>query len=165
MVTKTILSSLPTFYICTLKLTNGAIEIVEKSKRIGVWGKLDNYNRPKSLMAWDLVCRPKSKGGMGVTNLSAPNEALLLKFLHNFFNKENIPWVHVIWRSYNNSTPQETNISSSFWWRDIIKLCSKFKRIVSCSIASGDTALFWSDNWTTDLLMTKFPRLHSFAID
>jgi hypothetical protein len=105
MVTKTILSSLPTFYICTLKLTNGAIEIVEKSKRIGVWGKLDNYNRPKSLMAWDLVCRPKSKGGMGVTNLSAPNEALLLKFLHNFFNKENIPWVHVIWRSYNNSTP------------------------------------------------------------
>jgi hypothetical protein len=38
MVTKAILSSLPTFYICTLKLTNGAIEIVEKSRRIGVWG-------------------------------------------------------------------------------------------------------------------------------
>jgi hypothetical protein len=40
-----------------------------------------------------------------------------------------------------------------------------FKRIASCSIATGDTALFWSDNWTPDVLMTRFPRLHSFAID
>lgn len=30
---------------------------------------------------------------------------------------------------------------------------------------SDDTALFWSDNWTSDLLMIKFPRIHSFGID
>jgi hypothetical protein len=165
MVTKAILSSLPTFYLCTLKLADGAIEIVDKGTRIVLWGKLENSGRPKSLVAWYLVCRPKYKGGLGITNLAAHNEALLIKFLHKFFNKEKIPWVHLIWSSYNNSTPQATNISSSFWWRDLIKLCSKFKRIASCSIASGDTALIWSDKWTSDLLMTKFPRLHSFAID
>jgi hypothetical protein len=165
MVTKAILSSLPTFYLCTFKLADGAVEIVDKSRRIGIWGKPENSNRPKSLAAWDLVCRPKSKGGLGITNLAAHNEALLLKFLHKFFNKENIPWVHLLWRCYNNSTPQATNISSSFWWRDIIKLCPKIKMIASCSISSGDIALLWSDKWSTDLLMTKFPRLHSFAID
>jgi hypothetical protein len=126
---------------------------------------MDNSSRPKSLAAWDLVCRPKSKGGLGITNPSVQNEALLLKFLHKFFNKENIPWVHLLWRNYNNSTPQATNIQSSFWWKDIMKLCSKYKRIAPYSIVAGDTALFWSDNWSTDLLMTKFPRLHSFAID
>jgi len=41
-------------------------------------------------------------------------------------------------------------------------LNTKFKRIASCLIASGDTTLFC---WTTDLPVTKFPRLHSFAID
>jgi hypothetical protein len=46
-----------------------------------------------------------------------------------------------------------------------VKLCSTFKRVASCSVASSDTTLFCSDNWTTDLLMSKFPRLHSFAID
>jgi hypothetical protein len=59
------------------------------------------------------------------------------KFLHKFFNKENIPWVQLIWRNYNNSTPQSANISCSFWWRDIVKLYSIFKSIASCLIASG----------------------------
>jgi hypothetical protein len=94
MVTKAILSSLPTFYLCTLKLADGAIEIVDKGTRIVLWGKLENSGRPKSLVAWYLVCRPKYKGGLGITNLAAHNEALLIKFLHNFFNKEKIPWVH-----------------------------------------------------------------------
>jgi hypothetical protein len=87
MVTKAILSSLPTFYLCTFKLADGAVEIVDKSRRIGIWGKPENSNRPKSLAAWDLVCRPKSKGGLGITNLAAHNEALLLKFLHNSTRK------------------------------------------------------------------------------
>jgi hypothetical protein len=43
-----------------------------------------NPNRP-------LVCRPKSKGGLGITNFAAQNEALLLEFLHNFFNKGKHP--------------------------------------------------------------------------
>jgi hypothetical protein len=107
---------------------------------------------------------PKSKGGLGIINLAVHNEALLIKFLHKFFNKENIPWVHLIWRSYNNS-PEATNIPSSFWWKDIVKLCAKFKRAASCSIASGDTALVWSDIRDSEPLMSKFPRLHSFAID
>jgi hypothetical protein len=145
MVTKAILSSLPTFFLCTLKLADGAIEIVDKGTRIVLWGKLENSGRPKSLVAWYLVCRPKYKGGLGITNLAAHNEALLIKFLHNFFNKEKIPWVHVTWSSYNNSTLQATNISSSFWWRDI-KLCSKFKRIASCSLLLVTPPLFGVKN-------------------
>lgn len=91
MVTKAILSSLPTFYLSTLKIADGAIEIVDKNRRIGVWGKMDNSNRPKSLAAWDLVCRPKSKGGLGISNLASHNEALLIKFLTNFSIRRTFP--------------------------------------------------------------------------
>lgn len=75
-----------------------------KVEELVFWDKLDNSNKPKSLAAWDLLCRPKSKDSLG--NLAAHNEALLFKFLPKIFNKENIPWVHLIWRSYYNSTPQ-----------------------------------------------------------
>jgi hypothetical protein len=91
MVSKTILISLPTFYPCTLKPAVGAIEIVDQSRRIGVWIKFDNSNMPKPLAAYNLVCMPKSKGGLGIPNLAAHNETLFMKLLNIFFNKENIP--------------------------------------------------------------------------
>jgi hypothetical protein len=49
--------------------------------------------------AWDLVCLPKSEGGLGVSQLESHNDALLLKNLQKFFNKTNIPWVHLVWKS------------------------------------------------------------------
>jgi hypothetical protein len=94
--------------------------------------------------------------------LRKTSPSLLIQFLHKIFNMENMPWVHLIWRSYNNFTAQAANISSSFWWRDILKRCSNLKNIASCSIASGDTALILSNKWTTSLLTTKFPRPCSF---
>jgi hypothetical protein len=44
------------------------------------------------------------------------NEALLLKNLHKFFNKENIPWVQLIWEKYykNGKLPNHT-MKDSFW--------------------------------------------------
>jgi hypothetical protein len=36
------------------------------------------------------VTKPKSKGGLGVIKLRLQNDALLMKNLHNFFNKEDL---------------------------------------------------------------------------
>jgi hypothetical protein len=41
-----------------------------------------------------MVCLPKNKGGLGITNIAVHNEALL-KFLHKFYNKEDIPWFNL----------------------------------------------------------------------
>jgi len=46
------------------------------------------------------VCRSKEEGGLGVLNLKTQNEALLLKHLYKFFNKEDILWGSLIWESY-----------------------------------------------------------------
>lgn len=35
--------------------------------------------------------KPKEKGGLGVLNLSLQNDALLMKHLHKFYNRANIP--------------------------------------------------------------------------
>ena len=54
----------------------------------------------QSLAAWDLVCRPKDKGGLGILNLNVQNQGLLLKQMHKFYNKQQVPWVQLIWDSY-----------------------------------------------------------------
>ena len=46
------------------------------------------------------VCKPKAQGGLGVLDVHLHNQALLMKFLHKFFNKENTPWVKIIWEAY-----------------------------------------------------------------
>jgi hypothetical protein len=43
------------------------------------------------LVAWKKVTRPKMKGGLGVIKLRVHNEVLLLKNLHKFFNKADLP--------------------------------------------------------------------------
>ena len=62
--------------------------------------KTEDGEHCNSLIAWDKVCRPKNKGGMGVLNLKLQNKGLLLKYLHKFYNKVDTPWVSLIWRTY-----------------------------------------------------------------
>jgi hypothetical protein len=47
-----------------------------------------------------MVTKSKEEGGLGVLDLKTQNEALLLKNFHKFYNRANIPWVHVIWEKY-----------------------------------------------------------------
>jgi hypothetical protein len=35
-----------------------------------------------------------------VVRLETHNKALLLKFLHKFFNNHDIPWVNLVWSNY-----------------------------------------------------------------
>jgi hypothetical protein len=48
------------------------------------------------MAAWKLVTRPKKKGGLGILKLRVQNDALLMKNLHKFFSKANLPWVKLI---------------------------------------------------------------------
>lgn len=53
-----------------------------------------------TLAAWDLVCKPKNKGGLGILNLEVQNIALLIKHLDRFFNCKDLPWVKLIRNKY-----------------------------------------------------------------
>ena len=47
-----------------------------------------------------MACVSKKQGGLGVVNIGTHNEALLLKFLHKFYNNLDIPWVKLVWENY-----------------------------------------------------------------
>ena len=111
------------------------------------------------------MCKPKSKGGLGVVNLRNQNNTLLLKHLDKFYNQKDLPWVKLIWGTYyqNGHVPHASSEKGSFWWKDVLRLSAFFRGIATCSFGCGKTIMFWADLWNNNLLEQKFPRLYSFA--
>ena len=96
-VTNAIFTALQMFFMCTFQLHKTVIKQIDKYRKHCLWrGSNINAKKPPKA-AWDMVCLPKSEGGLGVLNLRTQNEALLLKYLHKFFNRMDIPWVKLIW--------------------------------------------------------------------
>ncbi len=87
--------------MCSLKLPKKVILHIDRARKHCLWRKHnESETRTHSLAAWDLVCRPKKRGGLGIINLEIQNTSLLLKHLNKFFNKKYLPWVHLIWNKY-----------------------------------------------------------------
>ena len=163
-----VISSLPIFFLCSLSIPQGILKQLERIQRQCLWRKY-GQERGHSLAAWPLVCRPKSKGGLGILNLGLQNDALLLKHLNKFYNKMDVPWVQLVWDSYYfERIPHDTVLCGSFWWRDVCKLMDNFRAVTSVDVHSGDTVQFWSDYWkignSSVPLQDRFPRLYSFCL-
>jgi hypothetical protein len=64
--TNAVLSSLPTFYMCTFKLHHEVIKQIDKYRKHCLRRGADLNARSPPKAAWELVCLPKSDGGLGV---------------------------------------------------------------------------------------------------
>jgi hypothetical protein len=116
------------------------------------------------LVSWDVAQKPKEKGGLGVINLRPQNDVLLLKQLHKFYNKEDIPWVNLIWfRYYQHAVPHTAREKGSFWWKDIWRLNAIYRSVSQCIIGDGTLVCFWEDKWRPEILSARYPRLALFA--
>lgn len=86
-----VLSSIPTYYMCFLQLPLTVIKAIDTTtKNCLLRGNNPTFTR-KSLASWEMVCRPKDKGGLSAINLRLQNIAMLLKFLVKFYNGADLP--------------------------------------------------------------------------
>jgi hypothetical protein len=99
---KSILASLPISFMACLDIPVTIKDEIVKYMRHCLWRKRNTKVQSKghALIAWKTVCKPKDRGGLGVLNLDIQNNALLLKNLHKFYNRLDIPWVNLVWSSY-----------------------------------------------------------------
>jgi hypothetical protein len=151
--------------MCSIQINPKILEHVEKIRRHYLWNKkTEDGEKSNSLAAWDMVCKPKDKGGLGVLNLKIQNEGLLLKYLHKFYNKADIPWVHLLWNTYyNGKVPHNLKPCGSNWWRSIFNLSPIYRGISMSNINDGRSTLFWKDKWLQDINSEIFPRAFSFT--
>jgi hypothetical protein len=119
--TSSVFSAFPTFCMSTFAIHNSVITQIDKFRKLCLWRGAEINGNKKPKAAWTMVCKSKEEGGLGVLDLKTQNEALLLKHLMKFFNKEDISWVALVWECYyeNGCLPSSTK-KGSFWWRDIL---------------------------------------------
>lgn len=89
-------SSLPIYSMCCLDTPLGVLDQINKYFRRCLWRKLGSEETGSTLIAWEIVRKPKSHGGLGVLYIAKQNKYLFLKNPHKFYNKENLPWVSLI---------------------------------------------------------------------
>lgn len=142
-----VLSSFLNFYLCTLKFPVAVLEQIDKYIKHFLWDRGDINRRGGYLVAWKKACLAKEQGGLGIIDLKTQNTALLLKFLHKFYNKEDLPWVHLTWRCLYRRpvAPHVRPPVGSFWWKDVMSLFDQFRLISSCKVNNGVFVMFWKD--------------------
>lgn len=65
------------------------------------------------------------------------NKTLLMKNLHKIFNREELPWVNLIWEVYYSSAMPSDKKDGSFWWKALINLIPVYKQACKCVVQSG----------------------------
>ena len=98
--TNSVFTALPMFQMGTFLLPKTVIKQIDKFRKHCLWRGANVNAKTPPEGAWNMVCLPKEEGDLGVLNLRTQNEALLLQNLHKFFNKEDIPWVQLVWEKH-----------------------------------------------------------------
>lgn len=70
-----VLSALPTFYLCTFIFHKGVIDQIDRYRKYQLWCNGDMNKKGGCLVAWEVACRPKDQGGLGIIDLQAQNSA------------------------------------------------------------------------------------------
>lgn len=162
----TVITPTVTYAMCTFKLHKGVIHDIDRIRKQCLWRGNSERKKGGNLVAWHLAQRPKKKGGLGIKNLLLQNDALLLKQLHKFYSKSDIPLVHQLWfKYYEGRVPHVQRELGSLWGKDIFKLKDLYGFITTCQLGDGSSILFWKDNWAGDCLEDSFPNIAHFASD
>jgi hypothetical protein len=74
-----VLTPITTYTMCTLKVHKGVIDAIDRARKQCLWMGNSVERKGGNLAAWDMVQKPKDKGGLGVINLKLHNDALLVK--------------------------------------------------------------------------------------
>ena len=164
-VINSLLSSIAMFTMCSLHIPKKILEHIDKIRRHCLWDqKTEQGIKSNALVAWDKICRPKSRGGMGILNLKVQNEALLLKFLDKFYNRADTPWVTLIWNAYyTDKIPHAMDPCGSFWWKSVLKLSPLYRGFATAIIGNGSSVLLWKDMWLEEIASDIYPRAFSYC--
>ena len=146
---QSILSALPTNFMSIFKMPIGVAEDIEKIMRNFFWEGFES-SKSRSAMAWEVCCRPKVKGGLGLGGLKKKNQALLAKWLWRFPLENGALWHNVITAIYgfqpNGWDPGSARTLRSPW-KSIFSVQEEFYKRCKWVVRDGSKIWFWEDIW------------------
>lgn len=104
------------YWIQCFPIPKYVLQKIDNICRMFLWtGKHENSR--KSPIAWTTVCKPRSNGGLNITNLTIWNQTNLIKCLWNICRKADNLWVQWIHTYYlHGKQALDVNIGNSWSW-------------------------------------------------
>ncbi|CAN1144455.1 Putative ribonuclease H protein At1g65750 [Linum perenne] len=123
---------------------------IDRRIRNFVWGSTEE-ERKVCLVAWDKVCIPKEKGGLGLRLARQLNRAFLTKLAFTFLKEKDKLWVQVLEHKYFRQSEVglvRRNLRSlSSLWKGLTHEWETMLAGSRSAIRDGTDTLFWSDKW------------------
>ncbi|GKU90588.1 hypothetical protein SLEP1_g4569 [Rubroshorea leprosula] len=155
---QSVTSSIPTYTMQTVLLPHSTCDAIDKMHRNFLWGTETGISRPH-LVSWEVVCRSKDQGGLGLRAARDNNRALVAKLGWRVLVGDEAPWCQVMRQKYlRTSTFLSTEASprSSVTWRSIIHYKDVLEFGLQWRIGLGDSINFWKDYWTYSSPLCNF---------
>lgn len=96
---KSVLNSMGKFQMQFQRLPSRVHRKLDKNVRQCVWGEIDG-RRKIHLVAWDVLCRAKEQGYVGLKRAEAMNKSLIVKLAWRLLNHEDERWAQIIRLKY-----------------------------------------------------------------
>jgi hypothetical protein len=129
-----ILTSLPMFMLSFFEILEGVRKRLAFFRSRFFW-QCDGHKKKYRLTKWNLICRPKDQGGLGIEVLELKNKCLLSKWLFKLIN-ENGVWQQILHNKYLHSktlSQVTSKPTDSPFWKGLMKVKEDFLRGVLSS--------------------------------
>ena len=90
-----VLTSMPMFLLSFFEVPVGVRKRLDFYRSRFFW-QGDDLKRKYRLAKWDIICRPKDQGGLGIENLEVKNRCLLSKWLWKLSSETDATWAQIL---------------------------------------------------------------------
>ena len=101
-VINSVLTSLPMFLLSFFEIPIGVRKRLDYFRRRFFWQSTE-HKRKYHLTRWNIICRPKDQGGLGIELLEIKNRCLLSKWLFKLLNEQGV-WQELLTNKYLGGT-------------------------------------------------------------
>ena len=144
-----VLTSMPMFLLSFFEVPVGVQKRLDFYRSRFFW-QSDDLKRKYRLTKWDIICRPKDQGGLGIENLEVKNKCLLSKWLYKLSSETGATWAQILRNKYLHSkTLSQVTVRpmDSPFWKGLMRVKSVFFNRTKFVIGNGTSTRFWEDTW------------------